>query len=343
MVCAMRLGNGRLVPSCATRAEEGMAVASETADVHAARKAALELLLSDHVGDCTSPCERVCPAHMDIARMIRQIASGDLRDALITVKQEIALPAILGRICPAPCEKGCRRGELDDPVAICQLKRYVAEIDLSRPEPYVPACAASTGKRVAIVGAGPAGLAAAYALQQQGHAATLFDDHAEPGGALRYAVPSDRLPRDVLEGEIDLIRRMGAAFRMQTRLGDQASLAELRQQFDAVLIAIGEPPKVDGEGRPCPTHAPDLKGDWQPGLPLKASSATFTTAMPGVFAAGSVVRPGHWAIRSLAEGKGAATSIDQFLRGLPVTGPFKAFASRVGKVTPEEAAALLKG
>jgi ferredoxin len=363
MVCAVRLGNGRLVPSCATKAEDGMVVSSECDDVRASRQAALELLLSDHVGDCMGPCHRVCPAHMDIPRMIRHIAAGELREALVTVKEEIALPAILGYVCPAPCEKGCRRGEHDDPVAICQLKRHVAEIDLARPEPYVPRCAPPSGFRVAVVGSGPAGLAAAYALQQLGHACVIFDDREQPGGNLRYAIAADRLPRAVLDSEIDLVRKMGAVFRTKTRLGVDVSLAELQQEFGAVLIATGEAPKsaVQGQG-PRAKGQGDEKNEQRgaksdersPSLgprpsalgpltyPLKANSTTFATAILGVFAAGAVLRPGRWAIRSLAEGKGAAVSIDQYLRGQVVTGPFKPFTSRIGKVTPEEARLLLE-
>ncbi len=166
--------SGRFVPACATAAAEGMEVESETAEVHQLRRDALELLLSDHLGDCLAPCWFACPARMDIPRMLRQIAAGDLRRAIATVKRDIALPAVLGRVCPAPCEKACRRGGLDAAVAICQLKRYVADVDLASGDPYVPACGPATGRRVAILGAGPTGLSAAYYLAQQGHACTML-------------------------------------------------------------------------------------------------------------------------------------------------------------------------
>jgi ferredoxin len=133
LCCIVRVNCGkRLVPSCGTKAAEGMSVESETPDIRAARKTALELLLADHAGDCRAPCQNVCPARMDIPTMIRQINDGALHEALLTVKQHIALPAVLGRICPELCEKGCRRGQIDSPVSICRLKRYVADVDLAR-------------------------------------------------------------------------------------------------------------------------------------------------------------------------------------------------------------------
>ena len=131
LVCLVKLlPSGRMAPACATPVAEGMQVESETDEVHAVRRSTLELLLSDHLGDCVAPCSFGCPAQMNIPQMLRQIAAGQLREALITVKADIALPAVLGRICPAPCEKVCRRGNLDGAIAICELKRIVADVDL---------------------------------------------------------------------------------------------------------------------------------------------------------------------------------------------------------------------
>jgi NADPH-dependent glutamate synthase beta subunit-like oxidoreductase len=203
MVCIVKLeGANGYVPACGTIAKEGMNVQSETEEIHQARAAALELLLSDHLGDCMGPCHTICPAQMNIPLMIRQIASGRLRDAIITVKKDIALPAVLGRICPAPCENGCRRAAVDQPVSICLLKRYVADIDLQSSEPYIPGCKTAQNKNVAIIGAGPAGLSTAYYLAQQGYQCTIFDDHEQPGGMLMYGVPDDELSKDVLITEM---------------------------------------------------------------------------------------------------------------------------------------------
>ena len=161
MVCVVQVeGFASLVPACATVAVDGMKVHSDCGQVHAARKAALELLLSDHVGDCLGPCHTICPAQMNIPLMIRQIAAGDMSSAVATVKKDIALPAVLGRICPKPCERGCRRAAIDDAVSICLLKRYVADVDLASEAPYLPPCEPSTGKKIVIIGAGPTGASA---------------------------------------------------------------------------------------------------------------------------------------------------------------------------------------
>lgn len=206
-VCMVRVNeSARLVPACATVVTEGMRVENDSEAVLSARRTAIELLLSDHLGDCVGPCEGVCPAHLETPRMMRQIAAGQFREALVTVKQSIALPAVLGRICPELCEKGCRRASHDGPVAVCMLKRFVADHDLESGEPYQPPRLPPSGKKVAIVGSGPAGLSAAYYLLPQGHACTIFDDHPLPGGMLRYGVSEEALPREVLDAEIAVIR-----------------------------------------------------------------------------------------------------------------------------------------
>ena len=139
MVCVVKVEHLLLlVPACGTMAKEGMKVDTCSEEVIEARKVALELLLSDHLGDCMGPCQVICPAGMDIPLMIRQIKAGQLADAIITVKKDIALPAVLGRICPAPCENGCRRVSSDQPVSICLIKRNVADVDLFSAQPFQP-------------------------------------------------------------------------------------------------------------------------------------------------------------------------------------------------------------
>ena len=147
LVCVVRVkGRNGFVPACATMADDGMEVESESPEVHQVRKTALELLLSDHVGDCLAPCYFTCPAHMDIPLMLRQIGGENLREAIATVKEAIALPAVLGRICPGPCEKGCRRGAADGAVAVCGLKRFVADADLASREPLPSRLPAAVGQ-----------------------------------------------------------------------------------------------------------------------------------------------------------------------------------------------------
>jgi ferredoxin len=333
MVCVIKLaGTNGLVPACGTVVREGMRVESDSEEVREARKAALELLLSDHVGDCVGPCQMGCPAHMNIPQMIRQIAAGDLSASIATVKQDIALPAVLGRICPAPCEKACRRRQHDEAVSVCLLKRYAADVDLQLPSPYLPSCEASQSKRVAIIGAGPAGLAAAYYLQQDGFECTVFDDHDEPGGMLRYGVPEADLPRDVLTAEIAQIQKLGVAFRLGIRVGVAVSMDEIRRQFDAVFIGTGELKPSDAESLGIAVSPEGIKIDGQ----------TNATSVPSIFAGGDATRKRRLAVRAVADGKEAAESIRQYLLGEQVTGWPKTFNSRMGKLDGAEMQIFLK-
>ncbi len=331
MVCLVRLADsGKLIPSCAAPAVDGMVIESETPEVHAARKAALELLLSDHLGDCQAPCHGICPAGMHIPRMIRQIQSDRLAEAIRTVKADIALPAVLGRICPEICERGCRRKQADAAVSICLLKRYVADVDLASDKPFVPAPGPDSGKRVAVVGAGPAGLAAAYYLRQLGHGVTIFDDHDQLGGQLRYGIEREKLALDVLAAEIATLAPLGWEFRGQTRVGVDASLDELAGQFDAVFLGIGQ---VDAE------HAEKLGLEFAT-KGLQVDRKTLRTSRPTVWAGGDAVRPNRLTVMAVGHGKQAAKAIDQHLRGLEVVGEPKRFSVHIGRLQDGEAVAF---
>lgn len=334
MVCVVKVeGWDGLVPACGTVAQDGMRIHSNSPEVRDARKAALELLLSDHLGDCLGPCQVTCPAGMNIPLMIRQIAAGQLREAIATVKKDIALPAVLGRICPAPCERACRRAQFDEAVSICLLKRYVADVDLQSANPYLPTCKPSRNKHVAIIGAGPAGLAAAYYLRQGGFECTIYDEHDEPGGMLRYDVSPERLGRDVLASEIASIMKLGVEFHSRTRIGSTLSTEQIRRQFDAVFVAVGELKPGDAEalGLEAGSHG------------INVDSKTYATNVQGVFAGGDAVRKRKLAVRAVADGKGAAVAIGQYLAGQRVTGPTKAFNSRMGKLVEGEIDAFVAG
>ena len=332
MVCLVKVKNpDRFVPSCAAPAVGGMEVESQTAEVQDARRAALELLLSDHPGDCIAPCQGVCPARMDIPRMIRRMAAGDVAGAVRAARAALVLPATLGRICPAPCEKGCRRAGHDAALSIRLLHRLAADADLASAAPWLPEVKPATGKRVAIIGAGPAGLAAAWRLRQDGHAATLFDDQKEPGGMLRYGVEEARLPRAILDAEIALVRRLGAEFRMGARVGRDVALAALSAEFDAVLVACGELEEGQAAGLGLETSAHGVQIEKQ----------TYRTSATGVFAAGDAVQGRQMAVRAVAEGQAAAACIGLHLAGQDVAAPPRPFTTRLGRPTDAEMAAMV--
>ncbi len=326
-VCVVKLlDNGRVVPACGTRVADGMRVASETPDVHRLRRTALELLLSDHVGDCLAPCFFACPAHMDVPQMLRQIGHEDLRSAIATIKEDIALPAILGRVCPKPCEKGCRRHGADGPVEVCDLKRYVADRDLASREPYLPPCRPASGRRVAVIGAGPTGLAAAFHLRREGHAVTVFDAQEQPGGRLRHEFSEEDLPRKTLDAEVGVIFRLGVELRSGTRVGRQVPFDELRSQYDAVLVACGAIEKAEIQAWGLAVGA---RG-------IEHHAGTYETNLKGVFAAGNATRGKALVVRSVADGKEAAAAISQYLAGRPITPVHRPFSSRMGKVEAGE-------
>jgi len=334
MICVVKVnGSDRLVPACGTHAEDGQTIESDSEEIRQVRKAALELLLSDHAGDCIGPCQAACPARMNIPLMIRQIAAGKFRDAIATVKKDIALPAVLGRICPKPCERVCRRALFDKPVSICLLKKYVADLDLQSANPYLPACKPGQDKRVAIVGAGPAGLAAAYYLLKDGYGCTIFDEHESPGGMLRYGVSQDKLPTDVLEAEIALIEKLGMEFQGQMRIGTTLSMEDLRRDFDTVFVAVGQLKPGDAESMGLQTGPNGIA----------INNRTYETNLPGVFAGGGAVRKRRLAVRAVADGKEAAVAIGQYLSGQLVTGPPNAFNTHIGKLKNGEIERFVSG
>jgi ferredoxin len=330
---------GWMVPSCATVAQEGMRVESETDEVRQVRKTTLELLLSDHAGECRAPCQFGCPFDSDVPRMVRQIAAGRIADAILTLRNDVPLPAVLARLGPDVCENGCRRGQADEAVAIGLLKRYVADRSLASPTAHGLTNKPDSAMRVAIVGAGPAGLSAAYFLLRMGHACTLFDAGQEPGGSLR-AILEQQLPRAVLTAEIALIERLGARFELNATVRQPGvaappgsrtgrSLEELWREFDAVLLAVG---RASGGGEP---------GISTMKVGLEVDRITHETRFPGVFAAGDVVRPRGQPVHAAVDGKAAAVCIDQYLRGVPITGRSKLFALGTGHPPKEEIAALM--
>ena len=327
LACVVRVnGDSRLVPACSTRVTAGMVVASETPDVKAARRSALELLFSDHLGDCISVCQRACPAHLQIPETIRLVAAGKMDEAIALVKENVVFPGVLGRICRAPCEQGCRRRQYDGPVAIQLIEREVADLAGQR---YRPTCAPATGKRVAIVGAGATGLSTAFFLLKLGHRVVVFDDHAEPGGQLLAA----ELPAGVLAAEIDTIRQIGLEFRSGQQLGRDLTLADLQRQSDAIVLAVGSLTRTDYQ----------RLGVAATERTIRVSPANFETSVPGVFAGGTCIRASYDPARSIGDGKLLAECVADHLAGRPVQVGVREFTSTIPKLTTAEYRQLLNG
>lgn len=182
------------------------------------------------------PCTNACPAGIDVPRYVRLTAEGKSAEALAVVREKVPFPRVLGRICFHPCEDACRRGQLNQPIAICALKRYIAEQDTSNWQAKTKK-AGPTGKKVAIVGSGPAGLTAAYYLAKLGHSVTVFEALPEAGGMMRVGIPRYRLPKDVLDNEIEGIKSVGVEIKTNCKV---ESLDNLRKQgFNAIFLALG--------------------------------------------------------------------------------------------------------
>jgi formate dehydrogenase major subunit len=241
LCCVQLEGKKTLSPSCALPAADGMVVVTQSEDIRAARRTALELLLSDHAGECVAPCAARCPAGLDVPGFVYEIASGQNDRAMERLHERLSLPGTLGRVCPRLCEESCRRCDFGDHegLAIGALHRYASDRNQLAERPLCPKPGDPSGKHVAIVGAGPAGLTVAFYLRQRGHACTLFDANPLPGGMLRYGIPEYRLPRAALDAEIRVVERLGASFRMSSRWGRDFTLADLRRDHDAVFLGIG--------------------------------------------------------------------------------------------------------
>jgi formate dehydrogenase major subunit len=240
--------------------EEGMRVVTDSEDVRQARRMALELLLSDHAGDCIAPCAARCPAELDIPGFLYPLAAGAPRDSVEVLWQRLPLAGSLGRVCPRLCEQHCRRQHHDEGLAIAKLHRWVADRTTGpRPRRGSERPPAS-GRSVGIIGAGPAGLSAAWFLLRAGHAVTLYDAHPQAGGMLRYGIPAYRLPKEALDREIEVIRELGAELQMGQRWGEDFHLEELLGRHDAVFVAIGaqRSMRLDGEGAELALDAVDL-------------------------------------------------------------------------------------
>lgn len=327
MLCLVKdSSTGKLFPSCSVKATEGLEIITDDSEIKEARQTALELLLSEHVGDCEAPCQVACPAHMNIPLMNRLIAAGKFDGSLEVVKRDIALPAVLGRICPAPCEGACHRKTVDDPVSICLLKRFVGDggntAEWNPPHP--------TGKKVAVIGAGPAGLAAAYYLQIKGVEVTLLDKNEKAGGLLRTAISEEILPKEVLDKEIEIILKTGVGFKGGKEITSEL-FQTLKTNYDAVVIATGTVSEQFG-----------LFGLKATPKGIIADKDSYQTSEKNVFAIGNVLRSSRLAVRSVGQGKEVAFSVLQYFNGMEPKGGPRIFNSRFGRLVSDEFSEYIK-
>ena len=188
----------------------------------------------------TAPCLDACPIHLDIPKYIELIKDAKFEESLTVIRERLPIAGIVGRVCFRPCEKHCRRGNLDEPISIKALKRFVADHELSeKKEPEYDITPSENTAKVAIVGAGPAGITCAYHLARNGHEVTIYEALDEPGGMSAVGIPDYRLPRNILQGEVAQIQKMGVVINYGQTIGDDLTLSQLENEFDAVFIAIG--------------------------------------------------------------------------------------------------------
>ena len=194
-----------------------------------------------HVADSgTAPCKTACPAHIAVQGYIKLAAQGKYLDALELIKKENPFPAVCGRICNRRCEDECTRGSIDNAVAVDEVKRFIADKELDRATRFVPKKLHHFDKKIAVIGAGPAGLSCAYFLACDDYKVTVFDKNAQPGGMLRYGIPAFRLEREVLDAEIEVLRELGVEFKCGVEIGKDITLDQLRKDgYEAFYLGIG--------------------------------------------------------------------------------------------------------
>ena len=297
MLCVMRdTKTGQLYPSCSTIAQEGMDIETDSGDVCEARKDVLELIISEHVGDCEAPCSHTCPASMNIPVMMRQIYDGDYDGAAYTVTNGLVFPWTLGYVCPAPCENPCRRKSYDETMKIRMLHRDLAE-KAQKDNPELLECPPDTGKHVAIIGGGLTGMAAAWVLRKCGHACTIHEKDEKAGGKWRN-LPEEEFPIHVLDAEIDQIARLGVGFEYDQKINGNGDMDAILSNYDAVIVACKGVAEAGGK----------------------------------IFAA----KEHKLAVRAVGNGKTTATWVDKYLKSVEPGPNNKLFESKYGKLSKSE-------
>ena len=233
-------GKIHFVSATSTKASDGMVIRTQSDALTSYRRIYLQALLRHHWGDCVAPCVLRCPANIDIQKYIYHVSCGNFTEALAVIKDANPLPAVCGRVCPHPCESDCRRNAIDGAVNINGIKRFVADWDALQMQPYAPVCLPDTGYKIAVVGAGPAGLSAAWFLRRRGHSVTIFEMQEKAGGMLRWGIPYYRLPEKDLDREIEAILDLGVEISYNKKLGRDFTLESLKRDgFAAVFVGLG--------------------------------------------------------------------------------------------------------
>ncbi|KHD26287.1 formate dehydrogenase [Vibrio caribbeanicus] len=238
-LCFVEVESGGTQRACELEVYRGLNVKTQSEQLSEHRRQALNRIMQDHYADCEAPCKTACPAGVDIQSYLYFIAQNDHKKAIEVIKRTLPMPLSIGRVCPAFCESECRRSLVDESIAIRQLKRHAADADLAAQEAYTPEKKADKNRSIAIVGSGPGGLTAGYYLSNEGYDVTVFESMPKAGGWLRYGIPEYRLPKTILDKEIELMCRNGMQIKTEQKLGENLSLSQLSDDYDAVCLAVG--------------------------------------------------------------------------------------------------------
>ncbi|MCC4816945.1 formate dehydrogenase subunit alpha [Vibrio lentus] len=244
-LCVVEVDGVGVTRSCELEVSNGLNITTQSKQLTNHRQEALNSIMTDHYADCEAPCQTACPAGVDIQSYLHHIAQNDHIKAIEVIKKTLPMPLSIGRVCPAFCETECRRNLVDESIAIRQLKRHAADADLAAQESYMPPKKPSKDKRVAIVGSGPGGLTAGYYLSNEGYDVSVYESMPKAGGWLRYGIPEYRLPKSILDKEIELMCRNGMAVECDKKLGVDFTLSDLSNDFDAVCLAVGASQAVE--------------------------------------------------------------------------------------------------
>ena len=262
-LCVVEIeGHEAPVRACETLAEQGMAVTTVSPRLKKHRQERLVRLAETHFGDCKAPCNLTCPGQINVQGYIAHVAKGEYEEAVRLIMERNPFPFSVGRVCPRFCETRCRRILVDEPVSINHLKRFVADWCMTNHVDLGLDREPATGKKVAVIGGGPAGLTGAFYLARKGHDVTVFEAMPKLGGMLRYGMPEYKIPRKVLDYEMDVILRLGISIKLSQRWGKDFTLADLKEKgFEAVLLATGSwvDESLDIPGGTSPGVVPALR------------------------------------------------------------------------------------